>query len=881
MPYDPKRIEARWQAYWRDHETFRVEIDPSKPKFYVLDMFPYPSGDGLHVGHPEGYTATDMLARYKRMCGFNVLHPMGWDAFGLPAEQYAIKTGTHPRDTTRRNIGNFRRQIQSLGFSYDWSREIDTTDPGYVKWTQWIFQQLYKRGLAYEAEVPVNWCPALGTVLANEEVIDGRSEIGGHPVERRPMRQWMLKITAYADRLLADLDELDWPEPIKKQQRDWIGKSDGARVRFAVSGGQAPAIEVFTTRPDTLFGATYMVLSPEHPLLEEIVTPPRRGAVEAYVAAARRKSERARMAESKEKTGVDTGARAVNPATQREIPIWVADYVLASYGTGAIMAVPGHDERDFAFATAFGLPVVRVVDGAPGKPSPALPFVEDGVSVGSGFLDGLPTPEAKRRMIEWLTQRGLGEGTVSYKLRDWLFSRQRYWGEPFPLLHLADGTTKLLPESALPLLLPELDDFRPGTDGGTPLERAHDWIVTRDPETGAPARRDPNVMPQWAGSCWYYLRFLDPRNENAPFSREAERYWMPVDLYIGGAEHAVLHLLYARFWHKVFYDLGFVHTKEPFHKLVNQGMILGFSYRYYDDNLTDDPAASVRAFPASAVRVAGEHAVAVATDTEVKERWVAPEKVRWSGDKKPLHPTLDDLVLAEVVEKMSKSRGNVINPDQVIEEHGADAMRLYEMFIGPLEKAAPWSTEGIQGVYRFLQRVWRLFIDEDSPGEPLRSMAAGRGSREQQGVLARTVAGVTRDLEELGFNTAISKLMVFTRDIVKEAPLPREAGESFVLLLAPFAPHLAEEIWQRLGHTTSLAYCAWPVADPECLVKDTLRLAVQVNGKRRDEIEVPVDADESTIKAAALAAENVRRHLEGRTPKKVIVVPGRLVSIVG
>jgi len=881
MPYDPKRIEPKWQAYWRDHATFRSEIDPAKPKFYVLDMFPYPSGEGLHVGHPEGYTATDILARYKRMRGFNVLHPMGWDAFGLPAEQYAIKTGTHPRETTRRNVENFRRQIQSLGFSYDWGREIDTTDPGYVKWTQWIFQQLYRRGLAYQAEVPVNWCPALGTVLANEEVIDGKSEIGGHPVERRPMRQWMLKITAYAERLLEDLEELDWPEPIKKQQRDWIGKSEGARVRFPVISAAGQAVEVFTTRPDTLFGATYMVLAPEHPLVEQIVRSQRRTAVAGYVTAAKRKSERARLAEAKQKTGVDTGARALNPCTQREIPIWVADYVLASYGTGAIMAVPGHDERDFEFATAFGLPIVGVVDGAKGAPSPALPFMEDGVSVNSGFLDGLPTPAAKRRMIEWLSETGRGEGAVTYKLHDWLFSRQRYWGEPFPLLHLDDGTTKLLPESELPLLLPELEDFRPAADRGTPLERSRDWIVTRDPETGRPARRDPNVMPQWAGSCWYYLRFLDPHNPDVPFSKEAERYWMPVDLYIGGAEHAVLHLLYARFWHKVLYDLGYVHTKEPFQKLVNQGMILGFSYRYYDDNLADEPSTVARCFPASAVRVVSARAIAMPTDREVKERWVPLESVRWGDDKKPLHPTIDDLVLEEVVEKMSKSRGNVINPDQVIDQHGADAMRLYEMFIGPLEKAAPWSTEGIQGVYRFLQRSWRLFVDEDSPGEPLRSLPPGRGSHDQQRLLARTIAGVTKDIEELGFNTAISKLMIFVRDSVKDAPLHREAGEVFVLLLAPFAPHLAEELWQRLDHTMSLAYHPWPVADTAYLVQQTVRLAVQVNGKRRDEIEVPVDADEDAIKAAALAAANVRRYLEGRTPKKLIVVPGRLVNIVG
>jgi leucyl-tRNA synthetase len=885
MPYDPKRIEPRWQAWWRDRRTFHVALDPTKPKYYVLDMFPYPSGDGLHVGHPEGYTATDIVTRYKRMRGFNVLHPMGWDAFGLPAEQYAIKTGTHPRDTTRRNVENFRRQIESLGFSYDWDRAVDTTDPGYVKWTQWIFQQLYKQDLAYQAEVPVNWCPALGTVLANEEVIDGKSEIGGHPVVRLPMRQWMLRITAYAERLLDDLDGLDWPEPIKKQQRDWIGKSEGARVRFPVSGaGPDAAIEVFTTRPDTLFGATYMVLAPEHALVAQLTTPERRAAVDAYVEAAKRKSERARMLESKAKTGVDTGARALNPCTGREIPIWVADYVLAGYGTGAIMAVPGHDERDFEFATTFGLPIVRVVDGADtatGAQSRALPSVDDGVSVHSGFLDGLPTPQAKRRMIEWLAEHGHGEGTITYKLRDWLFSRQRYWGEPFPLIHLEDGSTKLIPESELPLLLPELDDFRPSADGGTPLERAREWMETVDPDTGRPARRDPNVMPQWAGSCWYFLRFLDPRNEHEPFSQDAERYWMPVDLYIGGAEHAVLHLLYARFWHKVLYDLGHVHTKEPFQKLVNQGMILGFSYRYYDDNVNDDPGVTPRCFASSAVRVEGEHVVAAATGRELKERWVPVADVRRGPDGKPLHPTEEELVLEEVVEKMSKSRGNVIGPDQVIAEHGADAMRLYEMFIGPLEKAAPWSTDGIQGVYRFLQRAWRLLVDEDAEGEPLRALAAGRGTPEQQRLLARTIAGVTEDVETLGFNTAISKLMVFVRDGAKDGPLPREAAEAFVRLLAPFAPHIAEELWQRLGHPESLAYEPWPVADAACLVDDVLRLAVQVNGKRRDEIEVPADASEDAIKEAALAAPNVVKHLGGRTPKKVIVVPGRLVNVVG
>jgi leucyl-tRNA synthetase len=883
MPYDPKRIEPKWQAHWLERGTFRAEIDPAKPKYYVLDMFPYPSGDGLHVGHPEGYTATDIVARYKRMRGMNVLHPMGWDAFGLPAEQYAIKTGTHPRDTTRRNVDNFRRQIQSLGFSYDWSREIDTTSPGYVKWTQWIFQQLHRKGLAYVAEVPVNWCPALGTVLANEEVIDGKSEIGGHPVVRMPMRQWMLRITAYAERLLADLEELDWPEPIKKQQRDWIGRSEGARVRFPVEGHPGVEIEVFTTRPDTLFGATYMVLAPEHPLVGKLTSPARRAAVAEYVDASRRKSERVRMAEAKEKTGVAIGAQARNPATGRPIPIWIADYVLAGYGTGAIMAVPGHDERDFAFARAFGLEIVRVVAAPAGRPEPELPFMDDGVAVNSGLLDGLPTPQAKRRMVEWLEAQRHGEGSVTYKLRDWLFSRQRYWGEPFPLIHLEDGSVKLLPEGDLPLLLPELDDFRPKADaaGGTPLERVRSWIETSDPETGRPARRDPNVMPQWAGSCWYYLRFCDPGNERAAFSPESERYWMPVDLYIGGAEHAVLHLLYARFWHKVLYDLSLVHTKEPFQKLVNQGMILGYSYRYWDDDVMDDPRATPRAYATRDVRLEGESAFAPDTGRELKARWVAIKDVRWDDGHVPLHPTIDGLVLEEVVEKMSKSRGNVINPDEVIAEYGADSMRLYEMFIGPLEKAAPWSTEGIQGVYRFLQRSWRLLVDEDAPGEPLRALAPGEGTREQQRLLAATIAGVTEDVEALAFNTAISKLMVFARDVAKEAALPRRAAEQFLLLLSPFAPHLAEELWQRLGHEGSLAYEPWPVADPALLVKETVTLAVQVNGKRRDEVEVPADADEAAIRAAALASPNVQKHLAGREAKKVIVVPGRLVNVVG
>jgi leucyl-tRNA synthetase len=877
MAYDPKSIEPKWQAYWREHQTFRAEID-SRPKFYVLDMFPYPSGDGLHVGHPEGYTATDIVARYKRMCGFNVLHPMGWDAFGLPAEQYAVERGVHPRETTQRNIANFKRQIDSLGFSYDWSREIDTTDPKYYRWTQWIFQKLHERGLAYQAEVPVNWCPALGTVLANEEVIDGKSERGSHPVVRLPMKQWMLRITEYADRLLDDLEALDWPEPIKKMQRDWIGRSEGAHVSFAVDGESGCEIKVFTTRPDTLFGASYMVLAPEHPLVPEITTPEQRAAVDAYVEGAARKSERLRMADAKEKTGVPTGAFAINPVNGERIPVWIADYVLATYGTGAIMAVPAHDVRDYDFATQFELPILEVVSG--GDVSEAA-YVGSGTSVNSGFLDGLETPEAKRKMILQLEQQGTGQGAVTYKLRDWLFSRQRYWGEPFPLVHLADGRVELVPESDLPLALPEVDDFRPSDASETPLERATDWIDTTSPTTGAPARHDRNTMPQWAGSCWYYLRFCDPHNEQAPVSTEAERYWMPVDLYVGGAEHAVLHLLYARFWHKVLFDIGLVHTPEPFQKLVNQGMILGYSYRYFDDNLEDDASVEPRRYSFREVQTDAESVTAKDDGRALKARWVAPPDVQKSQDGKAFHVSIDALELEEVVEKMSKSRGNVINPDEVVGQFGADSMRLYEMFIGPLEKDAPWSTDGIQGVRRFLDRAWRTLIDEDDPAEPLRPLAVGVGTPDQARLLARTIQGVTEDLDAMRFNTAISKLMVFARDVGKDAPLPAVAAHDFVRMLAPMAPHIAEELWERLGHTESLAYEAWPEADPQWLVDDVVRLVVQVNGKRRDEVEVAEGADDATIRAAALACANVQKHLQGREPKKVIVVPGRLVNVVG
>ncbi len=884
MAYDPKKIEARWQKYWLDHQTFRAEIDHQKPKYYALDMFPYPSGDGLHVGHPEGYTATDIISRYKRMQGFNVLHPMGWDAFGLPAEQYAIKTGTHPRETTAKNVANFRRQIRSLGFSYDWSREVDTTAPEYVRWTQWIFCKLYEKDLAYLAEVPVNWCPALGTVLSNEEVIDGKSEIGSHPVMRVPMRQWMLRITRYADRLIEDLDDLDWPEPIKKMQRDWIGRSEGAEVRFPLASRQGSelAVEVFTTRPDTLFGATYMVLAPEHALVSQIVSDEQRAAVEQYVTASQRKSERARLADNQEKTGVFTGAHARNPVNDQEIPIWIADYVLAGYGTGAIMAVPGHDERDYAFAKTFDLPIIEVVAG--GDVAEAA-FTGVGRAVNSGFLDGLDTETAKTRMNEWLEERDIGKATVTYKLRDWLFSRQRYWGEPFPIVHRENGDTELIPESELPLLLPELDDYEPtGTDFQSPLARVSDWITLEDPSTGETLSRDPNTMPQWAGSCWYFLRFLDPRNQDEAWSQEAEQYWMPVDLYIGGAEHAVLHLLYARFWHKVFHDLGLVHSKEPFQKLVNQGMILGNSYRYYDDNVTDAPDANAELFAASEIAVDGERTASVDSGVEVKARWVPLKDVVFPGDDTARHPDHPDLELELVIEKMSKSRGNVVSPDEVVERFGADSMRLYEMFLGPLEKAAPWSTEGIMGIFRFLQRTWRLVMHDnrDAP-DTVRDFAQGDDASEEARLVARTIDGVTKDIEDMRFNTAISKLMVLVRELGKEdgASCTRGSVESMVLLLAPMAPHIAEELWCELGHPESIAYEPWPIADPSLLTEDIVTLVLQINGKKRDEIQVPSDATKEAIEELALASERVQKHLDGRDPKKVIVVPGRLVNIVG
>ncbi|WP_322904881.1 leucine--tRNA ligase [Paenibacillus campi] len=801
--YRPQEIEPKWQGYWDQHKTFKTEDETSKPKFYVMDMFPYPSGAGLHVGHPEGYTATDIVSRYKRMKGFNVLHPMGWDAFGLPAEQYAIDNGGHPREITKQNINNFRRQIKSLGFSYDWDREISTTDPEYYKWTQWIFLQLYKKGLAYIAEIPVNWCPALGTVLANEEVIDGKSERGGHPVIRRPMRQWMLKITEYADRLLDDLEELDWAESIKDMQRNWIGKSTGAEVSFAIEGSDQH-IRVFTTRPDTLFGATYCVLAPEHALVEQIVTTDQQAAIKAYQEKASHKSDLERTDLNKDKTGVFTGAYAINPVNGAKLPIWIADYVLAAYGTGAIMAVPGHDTRDWEFAQKFELPIIEVVEGGDVTKEA---YTGEGKHVNSGMLDGMTTEQAIPTIIEWLEQQGKGEGKTTYRLRDWLFSRQRYWGEPIPILHLEDGTIKPVSEDSLPLLLPDLDEIKPSGTGESPLANATDWVNTIDPETGMKARRETNTMPQWAGSCWYYLRYIDPKNDQELCSKEKLDYWLPVDLYIGGAEHAVLHLLYARFWHKVLYDIGVVHTKEPFHKLVNQGMILGTNN-----------------------------------------------------------------------EKMSKSRGNVINPDDIVNEYGADTLRLYEMFMGPLEATKPWNENGVEGMYRFLGRVWRLFISEDGSLNP--KIVADGGDDAFKRTWHKTIKKVSEDMEALRFNTAISQLMIFTNDAYKVDELPRQAMENFVQLLSPLAPHIAEELWTRLGHEGSITYQAWPTYDEAWTTESEVEIVIQITGKIVQRVHVAKDMDGQALEQFALSLEAVQKAIEGKTVRKIVAVPGKLVNIV-
>jgi leucyl-tRNA synthetase len=801
--YDFTEIEAKWQQYWEEHKTFRTVEDPSFPKekrFYVLDMFPYPSGAGLHVGHPEGYTATDIVARYKRMKGFNVLHPMGWDAFGLPAEQYAVKTGVHPAVTTRENVDTFRRQLKTFGFSYDWDREVNTTDPQYFRWTQWIFLQLFKKGLAYIAEVPVNWCPELGTVLANEEVPEQIEK--GFTVVRRPMRQWMLRITAYAERLLNDLEIVDWPENIKEMQRNWIGKSEGAEIDFAVDGLNEK-IRVFTTRPDTVFGATYMVLAPEHPLVPCVTTADRRDAIGAYILQAARKSDLERLELAKDKTGVWTGSYAINPASSQRIPIWIADYVLVSYGTGAIMAVPGQDERDWEFAEKFDLPIVRTV--LPPSDFDGKAYLGDGPAINSGFLDGLRMDDARKKIIDWLESKKLGERKVNYKLRDWLFSRQRYWGEPFPIVHLEDGTIQPLDESELPLLLPELKSYKPAGTGESPLASMDEWLYVTDRSSGRKARRETNTMPQWAGSCWYYLRFIDPRNDKEFCTTEKERYWMPVDLYIGGAEHAVLHLMYARFWHKVLFDLGCVSTPEPFMKLVNQGIILG-----------------------------------------------------------------------EDSQKMSKSRGNVINPDDIIRDYGADAMRLYEMFMGPLTQTKPWSTRGVEGVARFLQRAWRLYIDSDDRLSP--AVQDVEPTPDQWRILHKTIRKVSEDIESLAFNTAIAQMMIFVNELTGMVVRPRRVLEPFVLTMAPFAPHLAEELWQRLGHGKTLAYEAFPEYEERWTVDEEVTIVLQVNGKVRERVTVRKGEDGAVLQGLAL--EKLQKWTDGKSIVKVVVVPDKLVNVV-
>ena len=807
MVYNHRVIEKKWQKYWDENKTFKTLDDHTKEKFYALDMFPYPSGAGLHVGHPEGYTATDILSRYKRANGYNVLHPMGWDAFGLPAEQYALDTGNDPRDFTKTNIDTFRRQIKELGFSYDWDREVNTTDPNYYKWTQWIFKKLYEKGLAYVDEVPVNWCPALGTVLSNEEVIDGKSERGGHPVERRPMRQWVLKITDYAEKLLADLDILDWPESLKAMQRNWIGKSVGAEIDFKIEGTDK-AFTVFTTRADTVFGVSYCVLAPEHKLVEEIVTEGQRAAVEEYLDIVKRKSDLERTDLNKDKTGVFTGAYAINPVNGEKVELWIADYVLASYGTGAVMAVPAHDERDYEFATKFNLPITAVIED---NGEVVVPFFGDGKHINSDFINGLNNEEAIAKVIEFLEENKVGRSKVTYKLRDWLFSRQRYWGEPIPIIHWEDGTMTTVPDSELPLLLPETDNIKPSGTGESPLANIEEWLNVVDPETGKKGKRETNTMPQWAGSCWYYLRYIDPHNDEMFADPEKLKYWLPVDVYIGGAEHAVLHLLYARFWHKVLYDLGLVPSREPFQKLFNQGMILA----------------------------------------EGK-------------DGRP--------------EKMSKSKGNVVNPDDIIVSHGADTLRVYEMFMGPLDASIAWSENGLDGSRRFLDRVYRLFVDEETG--KVNDKVQDKDNAELEVSYNYTVKKVSEDIEILGFNTAISQLMVFVNDCYKAEYIPRKYALGFIQLLAPFAPHLAEEMWEIYGNTESISYVPWPTFDESKLVSDTVEIVVQLMGKVKAKLDVKKDLTPAELEQIVLANEEVKELIEGKQVMKVIVVPGRLVNIV-
>lgn len=804
MTYNHTVVEKKWQHRWQQGHEFKTTEDKNKQNYYALDMFPYPSGQGLHVGHPEGYTATDITARMKRSQGYNVLHPMGWDAFGLPAEQYALQTGHEPGKFTAENVANFKRQINSLGFSYDWDREINTTDPNYYKWTQWIFEQMYKKGLAYEAEVAVNWSPDLGTVVANEEVIDGKTERGGFSVYRKPMRQWMLKITAYAQRLIDDLDLVDWPENIKEMQRNWIGRSEGAEINFDVVGtdGQKHSFPVFTTRPDTLFGASYIVMAPEHDLVDQITTPEQQAAVAAYKEEISHKSDLERTDLAKDKTGVFTGAYVMNPANGEKLPIWISDYVLVSYGTGAIMAVPAHDTRDYEFAQKFNLPIKPVLAGGNIEKEA---FTGDGKHINSDFLDGLTKEAAINKMIEWLEAKQIGTKKVNYKLRDWLFSRQRYWGEPIPVIHWEDGETTLVPEDQLPLRLPKTDDIKPSGTGESPLANLTDWVNVVD-ENGRKGRRETNTMPQWAGSSWYYLRFIDPHNSEKIADPDKLKDWLPVDLYIGGAEHATLHLLYARFWHKFLYDLGVVPTPEPFQKLYNQGMILGNNH-----------------------------------------------------------------------EKMSKSKGNVVNPDEVVEQYGADTLRVYEMFMGPLDASIAWSEDGLAGSRRFLDRVWRLFIDDE---DQLRDRITTVNDHRLDKIYNQTVKKVTDDFEALHFNTGISQLMVFVNEAYKVDALPVEYVEGFVKLLAPIAPHMMAEIWEKLGHAETLTYAAWPTYDEKFLVDDTVEVIVQVNGKLRAKLQVAKDIDKETLQDLALNDENVLKFTEGKNIVKVIVVPGKIVNIV-
>ncbi len=804
MAYDHKTIEKKWQKFWKKNETFKADLNKDQKKYYALDMFPYPSGQGLHVGHPEGYTATDVMSRMKRMQGFNVLHPMGWDAFGLPAEQYALKTGHNPKDFTNKNIDHFRDQIQSLGFSYDWDREVNTTDPKFYKWTQWIFEQLYKKGLAYESEIMVNWAPDFmgGTVVANEEVEDGKTKRGGYPVYRKPMRQWVLKITAYADRLIDDLDLVDWPESVKEMQRNWIGRSEGASVFFPVVGDEDTKIEVFTTRADTLFGASYVVLAPEQELVDQLTTPEHKAEVEKYKEEASRRSDLERTDLNKDKTGVFTGSYVINPVNGEKLPIWISDYVLASYGTGAVMAVPSGDQRDYDFATKFDLPIKPVIEGADVSEGA---FDGDGKHINSGFLDGLNIADAKQKMIDWLEEHDAGHKKVNYRLRDWIFSRQRYWGEPIPVIHWDDGTTSLVPEDELPLELPKTDNIEPSGTGESPLANVEDWVNVYD-ENGRHGLRETNTMPQWAGSSWYWLRYTDPHNDEEFASKEALDYWSPVDLYVGGAEHAVLHLLYARFWHKVLYDLGLVPTKEPFMKLVNQGMILGSNH-----------------------------------------------------------------------EKMSKSKGNVVNPDDIVDQYGADTLRLYEMFMGPLEESVPWDEKGLHGANKWVQRVWRLLMDDNNH---LRD----RGSTFNDGKLTKvynqTVKKVTEDYERMHFNTAISQLMVFVNEAYKVDDLPVEYMKGFVKMIAPIMPHMAEELWSQFGESDTITYQPWPTYDPKALVEDEIEMIVQVNGKVRAKIKMAKDTDRDEAQQLALANEHVKKFTDGKDIKKVIVVPNKIVNIV-